>query len=145
MMQRKKAEVDVVKDVLQLVLTARPPDAFVQSISRQYEERGSLSKKQLEGLYGKASRIASVSPAKLATLEAIIKKKLTRERGAATQVASSVFIKDETTGMLIEKILAKAPQHKRVLFLKAKYENNETVTATEITELKKFEKLLLNK
>jgi hypothetical protein len=145
MMQRKKAEVDVVKDVLQLVLTARPADAFVQSISHQYEERGSLSKKQLEGLYGKASRIASVSPAKLATLEAIIKKKLTRERGAATQVASSVFIKDETTGMLIEKILAKAPQHKRVLFLKAKYENNETVTATEITELKKFEKLLLNK
>jgi hypothetical protein len=145
MMQRKKAEVDVVKDVLQLVLTARPADAFVQSISHQYEERGSLSKKQLEGLYGKASRIASVSPAKLATLEAIIKKKLTRERGAATQVASSVFIKDETTGMLIEKILAKAPQHKRVLFLKAKYENNETVTATELTELKKFEKLLLNK
>ncbi|MBX9782514.1 MAG: hypothetical protein K2X48_04385 [Chitinophagaceae bacterium] len=141
-MQRKKIDVDVVKDVLQSVLDARPHDTFVQSISKQYEERGSLSKKQLEGLYGKASRIGSVNPSKLATLEAIIKQKLTRERSAVTAVADTMFVKDAAVGLLIASILQKAPQHKRVLFLKAKYDNNETLASAEINELKKFEKLL---
>ena len=142
MLQRKKIDVDVIKDVLQLVAAARPTDAFVQSIARQYDERGSLSKKQLEGLHGKASRIASIPVAKLATLEAIMKKQLTRERSAATQAAAPVFVKDESAGLLIETILNKAPHHKRVLFLKAKYDNNEELTAAEVSELKKFEKLL---
>lgn len=142
MLQRKKIDVDVVKDILQLVLQARPADAFVQSIEKQYDERGSLSKKQLEGLHGKASRIASVPPAKLATLEAIIKKKLTRERSAATTVTVPLFQKDEAAGVLIDTVLAKAPQHKRVLFLKAKYDNNEPLTAAEQSELKKFAQLL---
>lgn len=142
MLQRKKIDVDVVKDILQLVLQARPADAFVQSIAKQYDERGSLSKKQLEGLHGKASRITSVPPAKLATLEAIIKKKLTRERSAATTVTAPLFQKDEAAGVLIDTVLAKAPQHKRVLFLKAKYDNNEPLTAAEQSELKKFAQLL---
>ncbi|MFN5133945.1 MAG: hypothetical protein ACK5DG_01420 [Chitinophagaceae bacterium] len=142
MMQRKKVDVDVVKDVLQLVAQARPNDSFVQSISKQYDERGSLSKKQLEGLHGKASRIATVPVSKLATLEAIMKKQLTRERSAVTQTVAVVFEKDETVGLMIETILNKAPQHKRVLFLKAKYDNNEILTTAEVSELKKFEKLL---
>jgi hypothetical protein len=142
MIQRKKIDVDVVKDVLQLVAQARPNDAFVQSIAKQYVERGSLSKKQLEGLHGKASRIETVPASKLATLEAIMKKQLTRERSAATQVTAPVFVKDESVGLIIESILKKAPQHKRVLFLKAKYDNKETLSPAEINELKKFEKLL---
>lgn len=141
-MERKKIDVDVVLDVLQMVLDARPSDAFVQSITKQYHERGSLSKKQLEGLHGKASRIQNIPNGKLATLEAIIKKKPTRERSAATATAEPLFVKDETVGALIATILAKAPQHKRVLFLQAKYENKEILTGAEITELKKFEKLL---
>lgn len=142
MMDRKKIDVDVVKDVLLLVMASRPHDAFVQSISKQYEERGSLSKKQLEGLYGKASRIESIPVARLATLEAIIKKKPTREKAAASITADPVFTKDETAGLLIDKVLARYPQHKRVLFFKAKYENNEALSSAEISELKKFEKMI---
>lgn len=142
MIQRKKIDVDVVNDILKLVLEARPYDTFVQSISKQYIERGSLSKKQLEGLHGKASRIDAVNHSKLATLEAIIKKKVMRERSAATVTPIPVFEKDAEVGLLIETILKKAPQHKRVLFLKSKYENNENLTATEISEIKKFNQLL---
>ena len=36
---------------------------------------------------------------------------------------------------MLEAILAKYPQHKRVLFLKSKYDNNETLSATEMSEL----------
>jgi hypothetical protein len=45
-------------------------------------------------------------------------------------------------GDLIEEILLKYPQHKRVLFLKAKYDNNEVISAAEVAELNKFKKLL---
>jgi len=140
-MQRKKVDVDVIKDVLLLVQAARPDDAFVKSILFQYEERGGLSKKQLEGLLGKASRIEHIPAGKLATLEAIILKKPTKERSAAS-APTAFFVKDETVGTMISNILAKYPQHKQVLFLKAKYENNETLTSPEISELKRFEKML---
>ena len=53
MKHRLKPEVDIVLDVLVAVQAARPNDAFVQSILQQYRERGGLSKKQLEGLYGR--------------------------------------------------------------------------------------------
>jgi hypothetical protein len=140
-MQRKKADVDVTRDVLQLMLAARPDSVFIKSLAFQYEERGGLSKKQLEGLYQKAIKIPSIAEHKLATLEAIIMRKPTRERAAAS-ASTPMFVKDEATGAMILAILEKYPQHKQVLFLKAKYENNEILSSAEITELKKFEKLL---
>ncbi|MBY0476077.1 MAG: hypothetical protein K2Q24_00380 [Chitinophagaceae bacterium] len=140
-MQRKKADVDVVKDVLQLMKAARPDSVFINSLAFQYEERGGLSKKQLEGLYQKAMKAQAVPEGKLATLEAIILKKPTRERAAAS-APTPMFTKDEAVGAIIDSILNKYPQHKRILFFKAKYENNETLTAPEITELKRFEKML---
>ncbi len=140
-MQRKKPDVDVILDVLLAVEEARPEDAFVKSILQQYRERGGLSKKQLEGLYGKAQRVEAVTAAKLATLEAIILKKHTKHRSDLPAPAP-LYSKDETTGQQINDILAKFPQHKRVLFLKSKYDNNEIITPTEKTELKNFLKLL---
>ncbi len=141
-MQRKKPDVDVIKDVLELMLVARPDSTFVKSLAFQYEERGGLSKKQLEGLRQKALKVASIPVNKLATLEAIIKKKPLKERAPASVSTTPMFVKDEAAGKIIDSILAKYPQHKRVIFLKAKYDNNETLTSSEITELKKFEKLL---
>ena len=140
-MQRKKADVDVVRDVLQLMQAARPDSVFINSLAFQYEERGGLSKKQLEGLYQKAVKVETVPEHKLATLEAIILKKPTRERSAAS-APTPMFTKDEAIGSIIDSILSKYPQHKQVLYLKVKYDNDQTLTAAEITELKKFEKLL---
>jgi predicted DNA-binding protein (UPF0278 family) len=53
-----------------------------------------------------------------------------------------MFEKDESVGEIIKMILAKYPQHKRVVFLKSKYDNNDLLSAAEIDDLKKFEKLL---
>ncbi len=124
------------------MVKAYPNSVFINSLHQQYCNRGGLSKKQLEGLYGKASKTKTISPNKLATLEAIIKKKPTRERAAAT-IKASLVTKDETVGKMISAILAKYPQHKRLLFLKSKYDNNENISATEIAEIQKFGKLLL--
>lgn len=133
---------DIVLQVLEATLAARPTDAFVQSLLQQYRERGGLSKKQLTGLHGKASRIGAIPANKLATLEAIIKQKRTKDR-SPLPANKPLFEKDESTGQLLAAILEKFPQHKRVLFLQSKYENNEPLSAAENAELLKFSKLLL--
>lgn len=141
MLQRKRIDVDIVSDILKAVLQARPDAAFVKSLSLQYQERGGLSKKQLEGLYHKALKIGSIPEHKLTTLEAIIKKKPTKFKSAPPPPAP-LYKKDEAVGKMIDNILSKYPQHKMVLFLKTKYDNNETLNTSEISDLQRFSKLL---
>jgi hypothetical protein len=141
MIQKKKIDVDVIKDVLDAMLAARPDSTFIKSLAHQYEERGGLSKKQLEGLYQKALKVESIPDGKLATLEAVIMKKPTRYKSAPPP-PKPLYSKDEHVGKMIEDILSKYPQHKRVLFFQVKYNNNETLSPPEVTELEKFNRLL---
>jgi hypothetical protein len=133
---------DILLDILNEMVKAHPTSNFVNSLHHQYCNRGGLSKKQLEGLHSKATKTANISQGKLATLEAIIKKKPTRERAAAT-ILAPLPVKDETVGKNIAAILEKYPQHKRLLFFKSKFDNNENISVLEIAEIEKFGKLLL--
>ena len=49
-----------------------------------------------------------------------------------------LFEKEEATGQMIAEILEKYPQHKRVLFLKAKFDNNELFSPADMADLKRF-------
>ncbi len=140
-MHKKAIEIDIINDLLEECIMAYPISSFIISLYKQYRERGSLSKKQLQGLHSKAAKVKDMPQNKLATLEAIIKKMPTRDKSALPQL-KLLYEKDESTGYLIKEILEKYPQHKRVLFLKAKYENNELISIAEISELKKFKQLL---
>jgi len=140
-MQPNKPKLDIINMLLEDCIMAFPVSTFVISIYQQYQRRGWLSKKQLQGLYDKASKINGVLPGRLAALESIIKKMPTRQKSELPE-NKPMFEKDEASGKLIEQILSKYPQHKRVLFLKAKYNNNEALSASDITELKKFSKML---
>jgi len=133
---------DILLDILTEMQKAHPTSNFVNSLHQQYCNRGGLSKKQLEGLYSKAAKTETISQGKLATLEAIIKKKPTRERAAAT-ISAPLPTKDEAIGEILSDIIAKYPLHKRILFLRSKYDNNENISAIEIAEIQKFSKLLL--
>ena len=139
-MNRKKIDVDIIRDILELASAARPDSTFIQSLSRQYEERGNLSKKQLQGLHSKAGKIPGIPAHKLATLEAVILRRPTKYKSDLPE-ATPLYEKDSRAGELIANILQKFPQHKRVLFLKAKYDNNETLSSTELAELEKFNRL----
>jgi hypothetical protein len=143
-MIKKSGDIDVIFDVLKATLAAFPHSVFLQSITHQYMERGSLSKKQLEGLYGKAEKVPDIPVGKLATLEAVILKKHAKHRSEKPAI-KPMFVKDERIGGLIADILAKYPLHKRVLFLKNKYDNNEIIAPIELTELEKFHKILMGK
>ncbi len=140
-MHQKKPEIDIINEVLEECILAYPVSAFVISLYKQYRERGSLSKKQLQGLHSKASQIKEILPGKLATLEALINKMPTRYKSDAPP-PKPLYEKEESTGKMMEEILEKYPQHKRVLFLKSKYENNELLSPVEIADLKRFKQLL---
>jgi hypothetical protein len=141
MLQKKKPDVDVIMDVLKETLTAYPESTFVQSLLHQYQERGGLSKKQLEGLYGKALKVKTILHGKLATLEAIILKKSSSYKSPIPLPMQPVS-KDENIGRQIHAILEKYPAHKRVLFYKVRYDDNAAFSPLEKSEIERFHKLL---
>jgi hypothetical protein len=140
-MRRIRPDVDIILDILKAVTAAQPLSSFAQSLLQQYQERGGLSKKQLEGLYGKALKVRDIPDNKLATLEAIILKKPAKNR-SELPAAAPLYTKDEETGKMINAILEKYPQHKRVIFFQSKFDNNELLSPAEKTELLKFSRLL---
>ncbi|MBG9376371.1 hypothetical protein I5907_09015 [Panacibacter sp. DH6] len=139
----QKPELDIILDILDTAIVYRPDSPFLQSLRMQYLERGSLSKKQLQGLHNKASKINEVATSKLATLEAKIIKMPDRFRSDLPEITKPLYEKDTASENLVEDILARYPQHKRVLFFKSKLANNEILQPAEVAELNKFAKLLL--
>ena len=140
---QKKNELDIVERILDACYKSGDFPLFVMSLMHQYEERGSLSKKQLQGLYYKAEKIKDIPASWLATLQAKIAKMPNRFKQTDEIQITPLYQKNKRVGEMIDSILHKYPLHKRVLFLKTKYDNNETLTAVEATELEKFVKLLL--
>jgi hypothetical protein len=139
--KEKRPDVDIVNTVLEDCIVAFPVSSFIISLYQQYQKRGYLTKKQMQGLYDKASKIQDISPGKLATLEALIKKMPTRFKSELPK-SNPLYEKDESVAGLIEDILSKYPSHKRVLFLKAKYDNNETLSTAELSDLRRLTELL---
>ena len=103
-MENKKKGIDIINEVLEDCILAYPVSSFIISLYKQYGNRGSLSKKQLQGLHAKASKIQGISPGKLGTLEAIIKKMPTRYKSEAP-APRPLYEKDEKVGKMIEEIL----------------------------------------
>ena len=137
-MENKKQGIDIVNEVLEECILADPVSSFIISLYKQYISRGWLTKKQLQGIYDKAKKINGLAPGKLAALEALINKMPTRYKSEAPTTHVPLYQKDEAVGKMIDNILAKSPQHKRVLFLQTKYQNNETLSTTELADLKRF-------
>lgn len=141
-MEKNKPGIDIINEVLEACILAYPVSSFVISLYKQYISRGWLTKKQLEGLYGKAEKIENLAPGKLAALEALIKKMPNRYKSEAPTETTPLYTKDESAGNLIEALLQKYPEHKRVLFLQAKYKNNEPLSSADYADLKRFAQLL---
>lgn len=140
-MNRIDPDIDIIADLLKAVLKVRPEDGFCSSLLQQYQQRGGLSKKQLEGLLGKATKFTETTPGKLATLEAIIKKKHSNHRSEVSEPTAPPTNDDESL-QLIAQILEKYPAHKRVLLFKMKVDKQELLIAAEKEELQKFARVL---
>ncbi|MBA2744752.1 MAG: hypothetical protein H0U44_00870 [Flavisolibacter sp.] len=136
-------EVDVVHSILKKAMEAFPSSEFIQSLSHQYMIRGWLSKKQLQGLFQKAQKINDLAPGKLATLEAQILKMPNRYKSDLPDT-KPMYEENKTAVHQLEAILSRYPEHKRILFLQSKLENN-TISSSELAEVEKLHKLLMKK
>ena len=135
-MQKQKSGFDIVTEVLERCILAYPVLSFVISLYKQYQQRGSLSKKQLEGLYGKASKIEDINPGILATLEALIKKMPNRYKSEIPELEKET--EADPNIEMIEKILEVFPQHKAALFLKGKLDNGHVLSIQESSDVERF-------
>ena len=141
MAAKAKPKVDVIDKVLNALYKYNPDALFVMSLMHQYEERGSLSKKQLEGLLAKARKVPDMPESWLGTIEAIILRMPTRYTSEKPAFVEPVNTRDTEAGAMIDAILRCYPQHKRVLFFKSRYELNASFTAADKEELRKFMRL----
>ena len=142
-MNADKKRIDIINLLLEDCILAYPLSTFIISIYKQYQERGWLTKKQLEGLYDKSKRINGIPPGRLAALEALIKKMPNRFK-SDLPANKPLIEKNPEAQKWIADILEKFPEHKRVLFLKAKVDQ-QALNTTEINELHRFHKILLSK
>jgi len=140
-MQSKGPAMDVVNEILEDCLLAFPVSPLLISFYQQYQRRGFLTKKQLQGLYAKASKVPSMHQGRLATLEAIVKKMPDRFKSELPRPVP-LYEKDDEAEKLVASLLERYPEHKRVLYLKSKLDNNDLLSAAELAELKRFNKLL---
>lgn len=139
---QKKTGIDVINKVLEAVYAVDKDSLFIMSLMHQYEDRGFLTKKQLEGLYDKAKKIEEIAPGWLATIEAMISKLPNRDRSPITKKYIAV-VEDETTAAQLEAILSRYPQHKAVLQLRSSFQKEKLLSATDKAALQKFYKLLV--
>ena len=143
-MQIKKDSLDFVEKILTACYNSNKDDLFVMSLMHQYEDRGFLTKGQLQGLFYKAEKMEGIPIGLLATLQANLSKLPTREKKNAPVIINEVK-KDEETVARLDEILEKYPQHKAVLGLQNNFKKFDKLNVTEKLELDRIYKLLLKK
>lgn len=139
----KKKKIDVIDKLLEACYQHNKDALFVMSLMHQYEERGSLSKKQLEGLLLKAKKAQDIPAGLIAGVEAIVLKMPTRDKTPVEETKNREQESGEKWNELIKQILEKYPQHKRLLFLKAQLDQRKNLSAVEQKEIEKFYQLLI--
>ena len=141
----KKKKIDVIDKLLEACYQHNKDALFIMSLMHQYEERGSLSKKQLEGLLLKAKKVQDIPVGWIAAVEAIVLKMPTRDKTPVADTSNKEQESVKAGDEVIQQILEKFPQHKRVLYLKAQSEQRKSLTPAEQSELEKFHQLLILK
>jgi hypothetical protein len=147
-MLSKNKKIDVIDKLLSLCYAHNKDALFIMSLMHQYEERGSLSKKQLEGLLLKAQKIKEIPAHQIAAVEAIVLKMPTRDKTPVqktTPVINEAQAQKSTALAQADQILALYPAHKQVLLLKSKLTSHQLLTPQEQADLTKFVKMLVKK
>ena len=144
----KNKRIDVIDKLLALCYAHNKDALFIMSLMHQYEERGSLSKKQLQGLLLKAQKIKEIPAHQIAAVEAIVLKMPTRDKTPVQKTTPAI---SEAEAHIVaaraqtEQVLALYPSHKQVLLLRSKLMSHQSLTTQEQADLTKFVKILVKK
>ncbi len=144
----KNKKIDVIEKLLSLCYEHNKDALFIMSLMHQYEERGSLSKKQLQGLLLKAQKIREIPAHQIAAVEAIVLKMPTRDKTPVQKTTPAISEAETQIAAALaqtEQILAVYPFHKQVLLLRSKLMSHQSLTPQEQADLNKFVKILIKK
>jgi hypothetical protein len=147
-MLSKNKKIDVIDKLLSLCYAYNKDALFIMSLMHQYEERGSLSKKQLEGLLLKAQKIKEIPAHQIAAVEAIVLKMPTRDKTPVKKTTPAISEAEAQIAAALaqtEQVLALYPSHKQVLLLRSKLKSHQSLTPQEQADLTKFVKILVKK
>ena len=131
----KSSGPDVVNELLESCILAYPTSSFIISLYKQYIQRGWLSKKQLKGLLAKANKISDISPGKLATVEATIKRMPNRYKSEKPTFSAPEPSQDFLDTIAILQVF---PQHKGAIELHEKLKGGGILTPAEKANMKRF-------
>jgi hypothetical protein len=140
-----KKKIDVIDKVLNACYQYNKDALFVMSLMHQYEERGSLSRKQLEGLVLKARKVPDLPAGWIGAIEAIILKMPVRDKTPVAEQQAPQNDHSLVQQQQITEILQKYPEHKRILFMQSKLTGREQLNTTESAELERLYRLLISK
>lgn len=141
-MEKKKDSIDFVEKILTVCYNNNKNDLFVMSLMNQYEDRGFLTKGQLQGLFYKAEKVDDLQPGLLATLEATLSKLPTKTKSEKPEIITEVK-RDVETESKLKTILDKFPQHKAIIGLQNNFNKFDKLSSAEKLELDRFYKLLI--
>ena len=141
-MEKKKDSIDFVEKILTTCYNNNKNDLFVMSLMNQYEDRGFLTKGQLQGLFYKAEKVEDLQPGLLATLQATLSKLPTKIKSEKPEIITEVK-RDVETENKLKNILDKFPQHKAIIGLQNNFNKFDKLSSTEKMELDRFYKLLI--
>ena len=134
------ADYDFLNGVFEWVfynLPARADNTFTRNMYEFYKTRGGLSKKQLEALLRIINSIEATPPFSTATLEAIIKKKVSKST-TALPPATPMYKEDNGTKEKLSHILAISPAHKGALLYMNKLNLHQPLTQADKDAINKF-------
>jgi hypothetical protein len=144
-MQIKKGNIDFVDKILACCYEHfKLQDLTLLSLMHQYEERGFLTKGQLQALFYKAEKVPNLPAGLLATLQSTISKLPTRNKKQEVITLKQEKIDTESKEMM-EAILAKYPQHKAIIGLHNNFNKHNKLATSEKLELQKIYKLMKEK
>ena len=133
-------EYDFLNGVFEWVFYSLPPRAdntFIRNMYDFYKTRGGLSKKQLQALLKIINGIDAKPPFSPATLEAIIKKKVSRSKSPLPPV-TPMYKEDTDTRDKLDKILAISPAHKGAILYMNKLKLHQPLTQADKDAINKF-------
>lgn len=142
-MAKTSNKIDVIDKLLHACYTANKNNLFIMSLYHQYEERGFLTKKQLQGLLDFAAKHTTVPVALQATVQALVNKMPERNKKETTTFNPTPKALQDY-GVLINEILQKHPTHKAILELQTIWKNKQQLSVTQKNNLLKLHKLLLS-
>lgn len=140
--QSKK--IDVIDKLLNACYQHNKDALFVMSLMYQYEERGSLSRKQLEGLLHKARKFEEIPVGLIAAVEAIVLRMPVRQKSETPILKDTPQTLFQVQEKLVNEILACYPTHRQVLIYRQKLSLKQELDNTEFATLQRFHKKLVH-